>query len=99
MRKVIARKNFVNIYDYVEVRPKGNIVDAVKDAYYEEKVWAKLFATENLRSANYKVKVYDRIAYVLGSTTSATERDKALAVIKNTDGIKAVRFQVIIIDR
>ena len=87
------------IYNHLALRPQGNVLDSVQDSYYTQKLWAKLATTKGVKSANYKIKVYDRIAYVLGSTTSAGERDKVAKIIDSTDGIKGKVFEVILIDR
>jgi len=91
--------HITRIYNHLSLRPQGNVLDSVQDSYYTQKLWAKLATTEGVTSANYKIKVYDRIAYVLGSTTSASERDKVAKIIDSTDGIKGKVFEVIIIDR
>ena len=97
----IIRKNphITKVYNHLSLRPQGNIIDSVEDSYYTQKLWAKLVATKGVKTANYKIKVYDRIAYVLGSTTSAGERAKVEKIIDNTDGIKGKVFEVILIDR
>ena len=87
------------VYNHLALRPQGNVLDSVQDSYYTQKLWAKLATTKGVKSANYKIKVYDRIAYVLGSTTSAGERAKVEKIIDSTDGIKGKVFEVILIDR
>ena len=69
---------------------KSGIRQTVNDVWIETKIKAKLLTASGVTSVNYFWRSVRNAVYVIGRARSTGERDKVLAIIRGTDGVKGV---------
>ena len=69
---------------------KRGIRQTVNDVWIETKIEAKLLTASGVTSVNYFWRSVRNAVYVIGRARSTGERDKVLAIIRGTDGVKGV---------
>ncbi len=70
---------------------KGGVGQTVNDVWIETKIKAKLLTASGVTSVNYFWRSVRNTIYVIGRARSTGERDKVLAIIRGTDGVKGVK--------
>tara|TARA_R110000787_G_scaffold11034_3_gene37004 strand:- start:288 stop:866 length:579 start_codon:yes stop_codon:yes gene_type:complete len=63
---------------------------AANDLWIETKLKARLIATENVRSINYRWRSVNGTVYLIGAGRSQAELDKVIDVIRSTERVKKV---------
>ena len=69
---------------------KGGIRQTVDDVWIETRIKAKLLTASGGTSVNYFWRSVRNAVYVIGRARSTGEREKVLAIIRGTDGVKGV---------
>ena len=64
---------------------------AVNDFWLETKIKAQLLTSKGVTSVNYFWRSVQNDVYVIGRSGSQMERDKVLATIRATEGVKSVK--------
>ena len=70
---------------------KNGVGQTVDDVWIETKIKAKLLTASGVTSVNYFWRSVRNAVYVIGRARSTGERDKVLAIIRGTDGVKGVK--------
>ena len=70
---------------------KGGVGQTVNDVWIETKIKAKLLTASGVTSVNFFWRSVRNTVYVIGRARSTGERDKVLAIIRGTDGVKGVK--------
>jgi len=70
---------------------KSGVGQTVNDVWIETKIKAKLLTASGVTSVNYFWRSVRNAVYVIGRARSTGERDKVLAIIRGTDGVKGVK--------
>ena len=70
---------------------KSGVGQTVDDVWIETKIKAKLLTASGVTSVNYFWRSVRNAVYVIGRARSTGERDKVLAIIRGTDGVKGVK--------
>lgn len=71
----------------------GNSLD---DAWIHTKIRTKLLAEGEFPGSGINVDVKDNVVTLRGSVSSAADKTKAEQVVKNTDGVKSVKNQLVV---
>ena len=64
---------------------------AVNDFWLESKIKIQLVAAGGVTSVNYFWRSVQSTVFIIGRSRTAEERDKVLATIRATEGVKAVK--------
>lgn len=78
------------VIDEVVIGDKTSFGQGVKDARIDETLRAKFIADGDVRSGDYKIVVSNGGVYLLGSSRSQAELDKALRLARAIGGVKNV---------
>ena len=96
--KIWENPYITKVYNHLELLPKNSLLEDGDDMVLGKLVTARLLLCENLTSANYKTAVFDKIAYVIGFSSSEEEVQRAINEIKKVAGLRKIISYVIITD-
>lgn len=96
-----ATEGVMSVEDHLRVRSDpsnvGNVEAAVEDlsdAWVTAKVQAKYFVDEDIKALDIDVTTQDRVVTLSGTIDSEVERRQAVAIARNTDGVRSVRDEL-----
>lgn len=84
------------VYDDIQVTDAGGFASSAKDALIETKIKARLLGAKGIKSINYRWQSVNGTIYIIGMARSRDELNAVLAVIKDTEGVKAVVSHIVV---
>ncbi|WP_323732927.1 BON domain-containing protein [Candidatus Bandiella euplotis] len=73
-----------------------NKSNTAQDLWMTTKIKTKFLVTKEIHSVNYKVVVYDSVAYLLGIASTQEELDIALHTASEVDGVSKVKNYILV---
>jgi osmotically-inducible protein OsmY len=74
-----------------DLRRKASGGSYVQDFWIQVKIRVKLLSSQELSAINYRYRSVLGQVYVIGRAPNQEEHEKALQIIRNTDGVKSVK--------
>lgn len=78
------------VYDDIQVTDAGGVGNTARDALIEAKIKAKLLGAKGIKSINFRWQSINGTVYLIGHARTQSEIDSVIAVIKDTEDVKAV---------
>jgi osmotically-inducible protein OsmY len=78
------------VYDDIQVTDAGGVGNTARDALIEAKIKAKLVGAKGIKSINFRWQSVNGTIYLIGRARSRSELDSVIAIIKDTEDVKAV---------
>jgi osmotically-inducible protein OsmY len=87
------------VEDQLRIKPAtaaepASAVETVTDAWLTTKIQSKYFLDDEVRARNIDVGTNDGVVTLSGTVANAEERRQAVAIARNTDGVKEVKDQL-----
>lgn len=78
------------VINEVQVAAEGGVGSFITDVVIEKAIQAGYLFDSGIDSANFRVRAVNRVVYLIGLAASRDELDRALAIARQTDDVKAV---------
>jgi osmotically-inducible protein OsmY len=90
-----ATDGVTNVEDHLRVRADGGSpAQAINDAWLTTSVRARFFLDDDVRGRDVDVSTQNGVVSLRGTVSSERERRQAVAVARNTDGVREVADQL-----
>ena len=77
-----------------QAEKSGGVGQTVNDFWIETKIKAQLLTAGGITSVNYRWRSVFNDVYIIGRAKTATEREKVLKTIRETEGVKSIRSYI-----
>lgn len=81
-------KGVREVINEVQVTQEGGFSTTASDLTIETKLKVKLVGADAVRESNYRWKSVNGVVYLLGIAQDQAERDRVLALVKDTEGVR-----------
>ena len=80
----------LEVINEIQVTDEGGFAATASDLTIETKLKVKLVGADAIRESNYRWKAVNGVVYLLGIAQDQAERDRVIALVKDTVGVRRI---------